>query len=452
MDAYGALVSRVLYPAWERARGRSTIRLLRHLEQTQYRSLDELEALQLGALRRLLDHAFRNVPAQRAAMEAIGLHPKDVKRVADLGALPVLDRVKIRELGEARASTAPPMGSIKKTTSGSTGEPLVICYDRGSEEWRQATRLRGYAWAGALPGVRTLHYWGRGRAPSSRLARAKIALDRGLKREVYVDCGRRNEEDLAAVVERIRRERPQVIIGFSQALADLSRHVIARGSRDWADIHVICAAERVFPADRALIESAFGRQVFETYGSREVMLISAECEAHGGMHLSMENLLVEVIVRSSSGDRPALPGETGEVVVTDLHNYGMPFIRYAIGDMATLAESGRCACGRNLPRLSSVDGRVTETFRDARGGRVNGLLLSSLTLPLGEKIRAFQVVQHRDQSITLRLVPNGLETNDETLLMRDLAVYVGELPIRVERVDAIPLEASGKRKLVVIES
>ncbi len=452
MDAYGALISRVLHPAWERARGRPTMRLLRYLEQTERRSLDELRALQLGALRRLLTHAYHHVPAHRAVMVSLGFHPNDVKSLEDLTAVPITTRAELRAQGEAHLSTAPPFPTIRKSTSGSTGEPLLIRYDRGSEDWRQATKLRGYAWAGARIGASTLHYWGVGRANPSRFARAKITLDRALKRERYVDCGRRGEADLDAVIALLRRSPPEVIVSFSQAVADLARHVVARGARDWPDIRVLCAAERLFPEDRAAIVRAFGPHVFETYGSREVMLIAAECEAHAGMHLSMENLLVEIIVRGEpSGDRPARPGETGDVIVTDLHNYGMPFIRYATGDMATLGEDTRCACGRTLPRIASVDGRSTETFRDARGGRVNGLLMSSLVLALGDRVRAFQLVQHRDAAITIRLVMPSLPPNDEALLVRDVRRYVGELPIRVECVAEIPLSPSGKRPLVVIE-
>lgn len=451
MDAYGELISRVLHPAWERARGRPTMRLLRYLEETERRSLDELEALQLGALRRLLAHAYQHVPAQRAMMSSRDFHPRDVKGLDDLRALPIATRADLRAQGEARASTAPPFPTIRKTTSGSTGEPLVIRYDRASEDWRQATKLRGYAWAGARIGAPTMHYWGVGRATPSRVARAKIALDRALKRERYVDCGRRGEAELDEVVALLRRSPPDVIVSFSQAIADLARHVIARGSREWPDIHVLCAAERLFPEDRAAIVRAFGPHVFETYGSREVMLMAAECEAHAGMHLSMENLVVEVIVRDPAGDRPARPGETGDVVVTDLHNYGMPFIRYATGDMATLGESTRCACGRSLPRIASVDGRITETFRDALGGRVNGLLMSSLILALGDRVRAFQLVQHKDSAITVRLVMPSLPPEDESLLIRDLRRYVGELPVRIECVADLPLSPSGKRPLVVIE-
>jgi len=384
-------------------------------------------------------------------MVAASFHPRDLKSVSDLRVLPILGRKDLQAQGQSRASTAPPFGSITKTTTGSTGEPLSITYDRGSEDWRQATRLRGYGWAGWHTGASTLHYWGVGRPLTDRFKAAKIALDRRLKRERYVDCGRRGDEDLAAVVETIRRHPPEVVIGFAQALVDLARHVVERGARDWPDLRVITAAEALFPADRALLVAAFGPRVFESYGSREVMLIAGECEAHGGMHVSMENLLIEVVVRDGSTERAAQPGETGELVVTDLHNYGMPFVRYALGDYATLADRKPCSCGRTLPRLASVDGRVTESFRASNGARVNGLLLGSIGLACGEKIRAFQIVQHRDMAVTFRIVPNGFDPAEEAMLVRDARKYVGDLPIRVERVADIPLPASGKRKIVVVE-
>src|SRR5581483_3500329 len=163
-----------------------------------------------------------------------------------------------------------------------------------------------------------------------------------------------------------------VLLCYTQAGADLARFINDRGLRDWDTIPVICGAERLYPVDREALVQAFGPAVFETYGCREVMLIGSECERHDGLHLSAENLIVEVIVDG----RPARPGETGEVVITDLHNLGMPFIRYANGDLATAMDDSACACGRSLPRIGSIEGRVTETLRDAEGGRVSGLVFN----------------------------------------------------------------------------
>ncbi len=454
MDLYGELLARVLFPVWEGGiRKRPTLRLLRHLERTARRPLVELEALQLGALRRLVAHAQRHVPFQRERFETARLRSEDLKSLADLHRLPVLDRLGFRAVGAERESEAPPFATIRKATSGTSGEPLAFGYDAGSEHFRQATKLRAYGWSGAGVGARTLHYWGEASASPRRLSRAKIALDRAFKRERYLSCNARGEEELARVVDVIRRDPPDAIVCYAQAGADLARFVVENRLRRWPDVAIVCGAERLLEADRAMMVEAFGPRVFETYGSREFMLMAAECEAHDGMHLSMENLLVEVVVREGEGEgehtRAAAPGESGEVVVTDLHNFGMPFIRYANGDRATVGARDACRCGRTLIRLERVDGRVTETLTDAHGGHVSGLLFNTLVAHTGDTIQAFQVIQRADRSVTLRVVAKP--TFDERALLSAATPHFRGLPVTIERVDEIPLDRSGKRRIVVIE-
>ena len=124
--------------------------------------------------------------------------------------------------------------------------------------------------------------------------------------------------------------------------------------------------------------------MFETYGNREVMLMATECEEHDGLHVQAENLVVEVVVRrdDTDGTRPAAPGELGEVVVTDLHNLAMPFIRYATGDLATAADDSPCGCGRGLPRIASVEGRTSDVLEDGDGHQVSGIALMTLFVDL----------------------------------------------------------------------
>lgn len=451
MDLYAELVQKALYPLWEGTiRGRPTLDLVRHLEQTERRSLDEIEALQLGSLRRLLRHAYQHVPFYRARLDAAGMKPEDVRELADLRRLPILDRAEVRAAGTTRASTAAPLPTITKATSGSSGEPLQIAYDRGSENWRQATKLRGYGWAGHKVGVKTVHYWGRGPMPPG-FRGAKIRADRRLRQERWLDCNGRSNDELAAVASELARDAPRVIIAFAQGVADLARFVNERGLRRWPDLHVICAAERLFPSDREDIVKAFGPHVFETYGSREVMLVAAECEAHDGLHLSMENLLVEIVVREKGSERPAEPGETGEVVITDLHNFGMPFLRYASGDLAVSRGRASCPCGRNLLRIGPVEGRVSETLLDAEGGRISGLLFAVILTLKGQLLRGSQVVQHRDRSITVRVECDDLPAAAEAELRGYFAPYLRGLPLKFERVDALALDPSGKRRQVIVE-
>jgi phenylacetate-CoA ligase len=454
LDLYAFLFQRVLYPGLQSGlKRRPTLLYLRELERTQWCSLDELHALQEREFLRLFAHVLKNVPYAQQRYRAAGIGAGDVKRLEDLQKLPLLTRDEASAHAVARRSVAPPFAVIDKSTSGTTGRPLAFAYDRGSEYWRQATKLRGYAWAGYRLGDPSIHFWGSpSLTPPPLPRRLKESLDHSFRREHYVDCTERSEEALDRVVARIRRVRPRVMVCYAQAAAALARHVNAKGLRDWGDIQVICAAERLWPSDRAAMVHAFGPGVFETYGNREVMLIGAECEAHAGLHLSMENLSVEVVVRDGERQRPAEPGELGEVAITDLHNYGSPFIRYLTGDLAVAHPSGRCACGRSLSRLERIEGRATETLRDGQGNPVSGMFFNVLFAYLADKVREFQVVQRRDNAIDLRLVPVG--ELDQALLeaiQRHAAKYLPGILLRPEIVTELLPDRSGKLRVVVVE-
>lgn len=447
MDLYAELLHRVFFPTWEGlVRRRPTVRLLKYLEQTQWRSLDELQAIQLGSLRRLLRHSYDNIPFWRKQLDAHGLRP-EIRDLSDLRRLPILDRRAAKANTETRQAKHPPV-AIQKRTSGSSGEPLVFGYDLASEHWRQATKHRGYAWAGYRVGVRSIHFWGMLPYPT-KFKQAKADLSRALKQENYIDCMARSDADLSRVADELARYKPEILLCYSQAGADLARYIISNNRRV-PPVRVICAAERVLPSDRAAMVQAFGERIFESYGSREVMLMAHECEAHDGMHTSMENLIVEIIVREGDRERPAEPGETGEVVLTDLHNYAMPFIRYASGDLATARGDAPCACGRKLVRIGPIDGRVTEKMVGANGQPVPGILIDVATAVFGETIQAYQLVQHKDRSVTIRLEGNPKPEVGERL-RNMIQPYLGELPIGITHVERIELDKSGKRRLIVVE-
>ncbi len=455
-DLYGILFGQLLYPAWEAGlRRRPTLRHWEKLERTQWCSADELRALQNTELEKLLAHAVANVPHVRRRFAQAGLGAGDIRSVDDLAKVPLLTREEATDHFDERKSVAPPLLEIDKMTSGTTGVPLAFGYDRGSEYWRQAVKLRGYSWAGYRPGDKSLHFWGFHTTPKPPTlpTRLKVALDHGVRRERYVDCAERSSEALENVTRLIKKTKPRVLVCYSQAAAALARHVVEARSRDWPDVSVICAAERLFPADRGVLHEAFGPGIFETYGSREVMLIAAECEAHSGLHVSMENLVVEIIVRDEAGDRRAEPGELGEVAVTDLHNYGAPFIRYLTGDLAAERPLGRCDCGRFLTKLDRVEGRTADTLYDGAGRPVSGLFFNVLFATLAREVRGFQVVQRKNRAIDLRIVPTEhLDPGVLEHIKRRCAKFIPGVELRIELIPELPVERGGKLRVVVVEN
>jgi phenylacetate-CoA ligase len=455
IDLYGPVLAKVLFPAFEAARKRPTVPLLRGLRETERWTPGALRDLQIGLFRRLIRHAYRHTPFYRQLLDGRGLSPEDFRTVDDLAKLPLLERSVLRASIDARTASVPPLPVITKTTSGSSGQPVTVRYNAESRHWRDAIRWRGYGWGGYEIGMRALHYWGFGpKALSTWWQKRKVALDRLVKRDLYVDCTPRGDDALLGAISQLRRFQPNVIVAYASGAGALAKFVNERTLRDWDAIPVLTGAERLLPDDRAAIEQAFG-PAFDTYGCREVMLIGSECEAHDGLHTSMENLIVELIVREPDGTiRSARPGETGEVAVTDLHNLACPMIRYVNGDLAIARGDARCACGRGLVRIGPIEGRVTETLVDGSGRAVGGLVFNILLATIGGVTQSFQVVQRLDRSIVFKVVPaSGDKLPDrETKLLRDHAQrYLPGVPLTIEVVDDIPLTAAGKRRVVVVE-
>src|SRR5262249_3239420 len=209
---------------------------------------------------------------------------------------------------------------------------------------------------------------------------------------------------------------------------------------------IVVGAEKIFPFQRELIERVFGARAFETYGSREFMLVGAECQRHAGLHLTAENLVVEVV---DEYGQPTPDGEEGNGVVTDLTNYGMPFVRYLTGDRA-VAGFGQCVCGRGLPLLRKVVGRQLDLIDTPDGRTVPGEFFPHLIKDF-PAVERFQVVQDALERVEVRLVIRGAWDDEErSRLWAELRRTLGPaIRVDVNEVADIPLTAAGKLRVVV---
>lgn len=320
--------------AMDQYRG-ATFPLLRYLAVTERQPAATLVATQQGLVRRLLRHAYAHTAHYRAVMDDDGVSPEST----DLARLPLLDRQTATDTVIARTATVSPRVAYSEP-----GEP-VLRYTPESKAWRDAVRQRAYGWADVHRGMRVLElgvpqYWSRRDALKGR-------VERWLERRTAVAAGH-DDDALGGLVAEIRRVRPQAIAGDVRALA---RFVEDHRLRAWDAIpaFVPCA---VTTDERAAIERAFGK-VFVMMAPRELSVIASECELHGGVHVAMESVVLELVVRDGGGVRAATPGEIGEVAVTDLHNLACPLVRYLTGARA-VARTGTCGCGRGLDRIDWV--------------------------------------------------------------------------------------------------
>ncbi|MFK7829099.1 MAG: phenylacetate--CoA ligase family protein [Congregibacter sp.] len=442
MDLVQRLWENAYFPFFEGVlKRRQTHSLYKLALQTQWLPRETLEEQQLGSLNKLLAHAKLRVPYYRDN----ALFPSTITSLSELEDLPILGKAEIRVHGEGML--AENAGKAWwKSTGGSTGEPLRFAHDQLSHEWRTAMSLRGYAWAGAVPGSKQAYIWGVSTAVPGAVQKQKELLHRKIERKRQYNCFSFTPEAMQACYEDLQRWKPDVIVGYTNPTYEFARFIEESGQEPLKVRSVLCAAEKVHPTQRETIARVFRADVFDTYGSREFMLIASECDSHEGMHVSMENLVVEIV---DAEGKAVAPGETGRLVITDLHNYSMPFIRYEIGDLAR-ASDHRCACGRESQVLEDIVGRSLDVVRTPEGRVIPGELFPHLMKDYPEVLR-FQVVQEEDYSISLALKPNGTIPDHVAASIRDkLAMLIeADVAIDIKTVADIPLTPSGKHRVTI---
>ena len=372
----------VYYPVvtWKAGDLRPALRLL---EESQRWPRERLTEFQLDRLRGLVDHAAAHVPGFRKKLD--GATPP-IASLDDVRRLPTLSKSDIQGDAGACASTAVGGKLIRKTTGGSTGQPVTIWKTRQSWLWELAATWRGYAWAGVDIGDPQARFWG-------------VPFDEGDRRTARLTdfaCHRRrmsafdfDRSSLARYVKELRRFRPTHFYGYVSMLTEFADYVAAEVP-DWdLNLTSIITTSEVLTDDlRRRLTDAFKAPVFNEYGCGEIGTIAHECP-EGRMHLSEENMLVEIL----DGDRPCAPGESGEIVVTELNNQAMPLIRYRMGDFGSLS-SEPCPCGRTLAVLEGLHGRAYDMVRNREGRLFHGEFMMYIFEEIkrqGVGIKQFQV-------------------------------------------------------------
>lgn len=435
----------LICPAHEWLLSRRTFRYLRELESSQWLSPDDLREVQRVKLRALFGHASANTVFYRRRFVEAGVDLPWDDPFEALRRLPLLGKKEIRACGDAMLWHDAPGGLFPHNTGGSTGDPLTFHVDRRRQGYDQAARFRTHRWFGVDVGDHELYLWGSPieAAGDGKLKRLRDRLfNHRLVNAFNMSCERMDE-----YLDVFDRFRPVCLFGYPSSIALLVRHAQARKRRlDRSRLRVVFVTGEVCYAEqRESIASYFEVPVANGYGSREAGFIAHECP-QGGMHLTAENVIVEIV---GDDGAPLATGETGEIVVTHLDAYAMPFIRYRTGDVGRL-KGGRCACGRGLAMMDVVQGRTTD-FLYLPDGTVRHAL--SIIYPLREMagVRQFRVTQQADYSVVVDVVADdGAERITREAVARRLQPVVGPgVELHVSLVDAIAATNSGKHRYVV---
>lgn len=418
------------------------------LARSERFSRAELEAYQDEALRAIVAHTYESVPYYRRRFDECRLTPSDIRGRADLPKIPLLTKEDIRTHFDDLRSRALPARQMRSGhTSGTTGTPLTVGYDRDTVWMTYAVFDRHYRWAGAR--------MGRG---GDRVAIARgnvvVPLDQKgppfwrrnrIHNHLLLSSFHLGRHNLPAYFEALAEFRPDVVDGYPSTLYVLAKFLQTRG--EYFPVRAaITSSETLYDFQRAVIEERFRCRVFDYYALAERVVFSGECEAHHGRHIAMEYGLAEVV----GGDGgPVARGTVGKLVGTSLHNRAMPLIRYVTNDMTALQE-GTCACGRHLDVMADVTTKAEDMLTLKDGRLISPSVLTHPFKPL-EGIEGSQIIQTAPDRIEVRIVPGpGFDQRLTAHLVTELQARLGaDVTVDVLMVDRLELSQNGKFKWVI---
>ena len=444
MSPYTRFVSRVLFPLHERLKHHDSVARLRQLERTQWWQPDALQALQAQRLRGFLVGVGRDVPHYRELFKRIGFDPAALRSVADLHPLPLLTKADVRTHAEALRSDS--AGGLRSySTGGSSGQPLMFQVGMGRVSHDVAAKWRATRWWGVDIGDAEAVLWG---SPIELGAQDRVRLWRDrLMRSQLLPAFEMSPAKLDDFIERLQRQRPRMLFGYPSALALVAKHARSRGVRlDALGCRVAFATgERLFDAQRELIAGVFGCPVANGYGARDAGFVAHQCPS-GGMHISAEDIVVELLDAQGA---PVADGTPGEIVVTHLATGDFPFIRYRTGDIA-VADAARCACGRGLPLLREIQGRSNDFIMASDGTVMQSAALTYVLRDL-PGIEAFKIVQESLLRTRVFLVAGaGFDRGATARIAAGFKQRLGSgVEVLVELVPDIAPEKSGKYRYIV---
>lgn len=444
MGLHTALVANFLFPLQEKLKKHDTVAIRRSMDDSQWWAPEKLEQLRLERLRSLLSKAGKHVPCYRDCFARLGFDPQAITSLADLQRLPLLTKAVIRAEGE-RMKSEVAQGLARFNTGGSSGEPLIFFIGNERVSHDVAAKWRATRWWGVDIGDPEIVVWG---SPIELGTQDRIRGIRDkLMRTELMPAFRMSENNLDRFVARICERRPKMLFGYPSAISHIAGHAKKRGiALDTLGVKVVfCTSERLYDHQRAAIAEAFGCPVANGYGGRDAGFIAHECPA-GGMHITAEDIIVEII-DDEGNVQPA--GVSGEIVVTHLATSDFPFIRYRTGDIGTLGNEP-CPCGRGLPLLKEIQGRSTDFVVAADGTVMHGLALIYILRDL-PAVGAFKIIQESLDLTRVQVVAApGYGIADEKTIREGLQARLGaKVDIRIETLAEIPPEKSGKHRYVV---
>lgn len=437
-----------LYLAYYLCRDRAMYHNIRQYRHNQYASPKVYKDIQLSMLNNLIKHAYETVPYYKRLLSSIDstCYPISIDCLAQL---PILTKRDLRDSYDELCSQAVDPGRfVKNSTSGTTGTSTYFLSDSNANSAKGAYGFIQYDMMGVPNLAKTLTIWAARFDVKKEASVARRIIDTiKSKRMVYADL---SDNGIASLIAEINQYKPVVLSSYPSTLEFMakSKHIVKLRHYPQA---IIMSGEKLYDHQRLLINEAFHSECFDYYGARDGSTIAQECSAHNGMHLFGHSVLLEVV---DDNNQPIKDG-VGRVLITDLHNYVMPLIRYEIGDLAEVSPDYEkpCVCGRLTPRIKQIISRAFDIVRFPNGKAVVGTFWTLLMRSV-HGIQKFKVIQRSDASIDIYYVKDRNFCDANLQKIRSKLIDEGglELVLRFhEQLEIASHPRSGKYRFVESE-
>ncbi|MGR3319884.1 MAG: phenylacetate--CoA ligase family protein [Candidatus Anammoxibacter sp.] len=399
------------------------------LEREQWLPSEQLEQLQWKRFKRLLNHAYENTDFYSKRFKEAGITPQDIRGKKDLEKIPLTTREDLKTPEKLLARGFEKEEMKYSTTSGSSGRRTTTYFDKRA--WLKAKilmKLRARMACG-------LRLWDRIAVFSEVKANNNFFKECFLRQKAFSIL-----DSIETHISKIERYNPSAMYGFPSYFS-----ILADNDIDIHPSHVFTSSEMMDIKTRKKIESTFKSEVFDVYGCTEVKEISWECPEHNGYHINSDWLLVEFIKNGS-----ATMDANASIVVTSLYNYGMPLIRYEVGDRGQFLDK-ECPCGRGLPLMSPSQGRSVDYFILPDNSTISPYAMTCAIENI-EGMKQYQIKQEKKDLVTVNIVPDDqFNDHNKKQIKSTLEKVLPNVTIQIKTVEKIEREKRGKYRIVISE-
>lgn len=381
------------------------------LKKNQFNTIERNLFIQRENLYNIINFSIKNVPYYRNLVEKNNIKIIKETIFEDIKQFPILTKEIIRKNWKDLHYDLKKFKYRLNTSGGTTGEPILVVQDQNYLRKGISGTFFTDSIGRFTLGQKLVLLWGSERDILENTQGVILPfINKYIKNVYFQNAFRMSDSILYKYVNQINRIKPKTILAYVQSIYEMAKYIKSKNLRIHSPNSIITSAGNLPMKLRSFIEDVFQCRIYNRYGSREVGNVAISCEKSNKLHINMFHYFIEIL---DNNYNPLDEHEKGEIIITSLINYGMPFIRYRIGDIGSL-DYTKCSCGRGLIRLDNVYGRVVDIFKNEKRELIDGEYFTHLFY-FRQNVKAFQVVQEEINQIYVNIVTLNKKPLDHSI-------------------------------------